>query len=100
MKQNDKLPIKITHQGALLINDAYIHAVGKNVLAVGIDMKSKRGDVIAEGTDGECPEIFIEAIKESCHLNTTRNKMLLLTTETNQHKQNILSSLKRYPIAL
>lgn len=61
--------IKILHQGAMLINRAFIHAYGNYVCAIVVDMKSKRGDILCTGSDDDIPTVAIEACNSSTNLN-------------------------------
>lgn len=68
-KRKNNVRIKILHKGALVINRAFMHKKGKNVCAVVVDMKSKRGDICSVGTDGYAPTIYVEAGEGSEYLN-------------------------------
>ncbi len=69
-----KTELKITRQGGPIANTAYVMTEGKDVAAVLVDMESKRGEVLATGTDGEFPVIIIQGIEGSVHLTSGNEK--------------------------
>lgn len=68
MKQFDSVKLEIV-EGALIVNHATLLHVGSTIVAIEIDMKSKRGEVIASGSNGECPVVVIAATEDSLNLD-------------------------------
>ena len=58
----------VKNQGAAIINHGWIQALSETVVAIGIDMRSKRCIIGATGSDGEVPLIMIDTNSESLHL--------------------------------
>jgi hypothetical protein len=75
MKNIEHIPFKVTTKGPLKIGFVYVHQKGKDVMAIGIDMKSKRGEVFCIGSDEkECPTIALEPVTESVNLDKRYKK--------------------------
>ncbi len=54
-----KTKIKILNKGAIISNYAYIQMQSENIVAIGIDLKSKYPDSIGIGEDGmPCVSLF------------------------------------------
>lgn len=60
----------IKHQGAPIINDGYVREIGKNIVALEIDLRSKYCEVSFSfgGSDGTCG-MYVNANERSLHLN-------------------------------
>jgi hypothetical protein len=61
--------LDIVSQGAPVVNDGYIHAAGADIVAIYIDLKSKRCEVVATGGGDGIPSVWVGANEESLHLN-------------------------------
>ena len=70
MTKKDITQTRILHQGAMLINRSLVYERSKNICAIIVDMKSKRGDILCDGShDDGSPTIAVESVKSSVHLN-------------------------------
>lgn len=70
----EHIPFKVTQKGALKIGFAFLYKKGKDVMAVKIDMKSKRGEVLCIGSDeNECPTIAVEPVEDSINLDKRKD---------------------------
>lgn len=68
-EKNDTIKYDILTQGAIEINQAYIHQRSETVVAIFIDMKTKRADILSVGCDdNNNPTIMLEANEESVFL--------------------------------
>ena len=65
----------VKHKGAPIINGGYVHEIGKNIVALEIDLKSKYCEVSCSfgGSDGTCG-VYINANERSLHLNEKVNR--------------------------
>lgn len=61
--------VRVVIQGAPIVNDGYIHARGDSVVAIYIDMRSKRCRVGATGGGDDGPKIEIEADGDGASLH-------------------------------
>lgn len=66
--------LEIGHQGAMVINDAFIVGAGDNVLAVEVDMKSKYGRIGSFGSDNRIPLVYVWATEESIGIRGDREE--------------------------
>lgn len=57
-------------EGAPLVNHAWLHA--KNMVAIYIDMRSKRCDVLTTGSDCGIPMVMLWAGDDALHLDETK----------------------------
>lgn len=60
-------------QGAVLVNEGYVHRRGDNVVAAYVDLKSKRAEyagAIYEG--GKPPVICLDASEETLHIDESK----------------------------
>lgn len=66
------LKIDVIMQGAPLVNEGWVVAEGKNVVALEIDLHSKRCEAGAKTSGGnpDIPGLFIDATEGSLHLGT------------------------------
>ena len=80
LKNNlQETPVKIESQGCLLINRAYIMARGKNVVAINVDMCSKRGIVSGIFGDGEDNySLIIDKAEDTVNHDTNTNNPTIL----------------------
>lgn len=69
MKKGDKIKVKIAHQGAPIVNYGEIAEVGKNIIGLYVDLKSKycEVDAMTTGSDGICG-VYIGTNEESIKL--------------------------------
>lgn len=60
----------IKHKGAPIINEGYVREIGKNIVALEIDLKSKYCEVSCSfgGSDGTCG-VYVNANERSLYLN-------------------------------
>ena len=70
----------IQDQGAAIINHGWIQSLGETVVAIGVDMRSKRCIIGASGSDGEVPLIVIDTNSESLHLKKGNEGELTVVT--------------------
>lgn len=69
MKRNDPIKVTVLHQGAINHDHAYVYRASENVVAIAVDMKTKRGEIIATGNMDTYPTILLTKNEYSCHLN-------------------------------
>lgn len=60
MEETEHKEIEV-RAGAVQVNNAYYFAKGEEVIAVGIDLKSKYANKFATGSDGNHEQIFLSA---------------------------------------
>lgn len=69
----DLIKIEVPDPGAMLVNMAYAIAKGKRVIAIAVDLHSKRGNVGGYwGSGDNGPGVEIYPSKESLHLDETK----------------------------
>lgn len=90
MKQGDPVKIEILFQGAILVEHAYIYEYSENVVAMALQLKSKRVDILSTGTDGIFPVIDLEPI-EGVTLYTDKSKK-------NEPTSVVIAQFKGYSI--
>jgi hypothetical protein len=66
--------LRIGHQGAMVINDAFIVGAGDNVLAVEVDMNSKYGCLGSFGSDNGGPMVYVCATEETIGIHGDRDE--------------------------
>lgn len=72
---NGEVKLDISHQGAPVVNHAYIVAAAENVVALHIDLRSKRCEIWATGSDGDdVPTIDVFAGEHAMHLDETKKR--------------------------
>lgn len=62
-------PIEITIQGAPVVNNACIVAISDNLVAITVDLHSKRCEIAGYGGDGTTPVVWLDATEDSLHLH-------------------------------
>lgn len=70
LNKGDVIRCAIKYKGAPIINEGYVREIGKNIVALEIDLKSKYCEVSCSfgGSDGTCG-VYVNANKRSLHLN-------------------------------
>jgi len=83
MDKFKSINFNIEHQGAVVINDCWILAEGKDVVALDIDLKSKYGEVFATGSSCNnsktYPAVILSATDRSLHLDESVGRDELTT---------------------
>jgi hypothetical protein len=68
VKKGDPVKIEILRQGGVIANHAAIRAVGENVVAIAVDMKTKRGEFSGDfGGFPEGPGVTLSCVEGSLH---------------------------------
>lgn len=67
------IKIKITHQGAVVVDRAFVIKAGRNVLAAVIDLHSKYCIIDCTGDDNGTPTIMLCACDNSLRLDKNKN---------------------------
>lgn len=73
--KGDAIRCTIKHKGAPIINEGRVLEIGKNIVALEIDLKSKYCEVSCSfgGSGGTCG-VYVNANKRSLHLNEKVNR--------------------------
>ncbi len=74
-KKGDTIRLNIKYQGAPIVNSGHVREIGKNIVALEIDLKSKYCKVSHSFSEsgGACG-VYISATKESLRLNEKVNR--------------------------
>jgi hypothetical protein len=66
----EQINLSIIHQGAIIVNRAFVYQRGENVCAVQVDMKSKRVEIFSTGNDeNNAPTVALEVHEDSAYLD-------------------------------
>jgi len=70
LRKNDLIRCYIRKQGAPVVNGGYVYRIGRNIVALEIDLKSKYCEVSIsfKDSDGTCG-LYITTNERSIHLN-------------------------------
>lgn len=92
--------IKVT-RGAVSVNEAHIHREGPGVVAIYLDLNSKRADILCTGSNG-FPSVTLGANNETLHLDETKDPESLTEVEfTGYPGWRVFSAdLARYTLAV
>ena len=101
-KEAKMIEMVVIHQGAPKVNHAYIEKGYEDMIAVGVDLRSKYCVVDAIGGDEECPEIFIGTTNESIDLNgnVDRNEPTLIKFPSLSGYRIWCDSISRYTLRI
>lgn len=73
-EKESRAKIKISHQGAVVVNRAFVCEASQKLLALEIDLHSKYCELLGDGEDNNIPNIMVGANKRSLHLDKTKPK--------------------------
>lgn len=68
----DEVELDITTQGACEVDHSYMMASADNIVAFAIDMKTKRGEILATCAGSEGPGIIIGPNEDSLYLHPNK----------------------------
>ena len=71
------ITIEVRRQGAPIVNvdNAHLHAGGGDCVAIYVDMRSKRCDIVTADADEDgIPTIYLQATDGSLHLDDTKGR--------------------------
>lgn len=75
-----EVAIRITEQGCVRVNAAHIHRTGNGIVAVYVDLHSKRAMLCYTGSgDDEPPSITLKADENTLHLDESKPRESMTT---------------------